>query len=166
MRKSARPFVVCANCGAKIHCSHLWADYPDNVPREEVVHAKWAEPPQTIEKCPKCRSDVDTTNAYPAIPKFPPIFGQLKQAYEGFTPRWEHNRRSFDEEIGKFLADGNTFGEIQDGLNTADGLAYFKQRMFYRSATGFYRTLQLFLAARGRTADIPRAVTRHAATER
>jgi hypothetical protein len=146
MRKSTREFVDCAKCGAKIHCSHLWADYPDGVPREAIVHADWAEPPRTVEKCPKCQADVDTTNAYPSIPSFPPNFDQLKKAYKGFKPKWEHNRRSFDEEVGKFLSDGKTLGDCQTGLNTPEGLAWFKQRMFYRSTTGFHRALQLFLA--------------------
>jgi hypothetical protein len=144
MRKSVRPFVDCAQCGAKIHCSHLWADYPDGVPREAIVHADWAEPPRTVEKCPKCQADVDTTTAYPAIPKFPPTFDELKKVYEGFKPKWEHNRRSFDEEVGKFLSGGKTLDDCQSELNDPDGFAWFKQRMFYRSTTGFYRALQLF----------------------
>jgi hypothetical protein len=145
MRKSTRPFVDCVKCGAKIHSSRLWAEYPDGVPREAVVHADWTEPPRTVEKCPKCQADVDTTTAYPTIPSFPPTFEQLKKVYDGFTPKWEHNRRSFDEEVGKFLSGGKTLDDCQNGLNDPNGLAWFKQRMFYRSTTGFYRALQLFL---------------------
>jgi endogenous inhibitor of DNA gyrase (YacG/DUF329 family) len=117
MRRSTRPLVDCANCGAKIHCSRLWAGYPDGVPREAIVHADWPEPPRTTEKCPKCQAEVDTTTAYAAIPTFPPAFDQLRKAYEGFTPKCEHNRRSFDEEVGKFLSGGKTLDDCQNGLN-------------------------------------------------
>jgi hypothetical protein len=146
MRKSTRPFVDCVTCKAKVYSSRLLFDYPEGVAKEDVIHADWAEPPRAVEKCPRCQTDVDTTNAYPAIPNFPPTFDQLKKAYEGFEPKWEYNRKSFDDLVGKFLAEGKTIEDCQNELNTPDGLAWFKQRMFYRSTTGFHRALQLFLA--------------------
>jgi hypothetical protein len=108
------------------------------------MQTSWPEPPNPSEKCPNCNADVDTTKAYPFIPTFPPSFEQLKKAYEGFTPKWEHRRDSFERVVDKFLSD-KTFDECQAALNTDEGRAWFRQRMFYRSATGFYRALQLFL---------------------
>jgi hypothetical protein len=145
MRKFTRQFVDCANCGAKIRYSRSTSDFPDDVAWADIAHANWHEPPRLIEKCPKCQSGVDTTTAYASIPTFPPDFEQLKKVYEGFTAKWEHNRVSFDDMVGKFLSGGKTLDNCQIELNTPDGLAWFKQRMFYRSTTGFYRALQLFL---------------------
>jgi hypothetical protein len=147
MRKSHRQFIDCGTCGAKLHSWRLWGEYPNNVRREDIVEANWGEPPKAIEKCPRCNTDVDTTNAYPFIPGFPPTFEQLKKAYEGFSSHWEHNRKSFDDLVGQFLSSdgGKTFDDCQKSLNDTDGHSWFRQRMFYRSATGFYRALQLFL---------------------
>jgi hypothetical protein len=141
MREISRPAVDCITCGAKIYSSSAWVGRSDG----DAVHANWEDPPNAGEKCPRCGEDVDTTNAYPFIPTFPSNFEQLRKAYAGFVPTWEHNRKSFDDKVGEFLSDGHTFADCQTELNTEEGTAWFKQRMFYRSATGFYRALQLFL---------------------
>src|SRR5580700_103638 len=144
MRKSYRPLIDCGKCGAKIHTILTWPDYSDEKVASRIVQANWSEPPGPSEKCPKCAAEVDTTNAYPFIPDFPPKFEQLKKAYEGFIPKSELQRQSFERIVDKFLS-ASTFADCEAGLNSEEGLAWFRQRMFYRSGTTFYRALQLFL---------------------
>ena len=146
MRKSTRPFVDCLTCKAKIYSSRLLLDYPDGVAREAVVHADWVEPPRTVEKCPRCQADVDTTNAYPSIPSFPPTFEQLKKAYQGFTPKWEHNRKSFDDLVGQFLSEGKTIEDCQTELNTPlKPWCGSNRGCSIGARLGFYRALQTLL---------------------
>ena len=144
MRHFYRKPIGCRSCGAKIY---NWTGFrnPEEHDAQNDVEADWGEPPKAIESCPRCGSQVDTTASYPYIPGFPPTFELLQKAHEHFTPQWEAHRRSFEQEAADFLK-SNSLKDFEAYLNSAEGLAWFKQRMFYRSATAFYRSLQLFLA--------------------
>ncbi len=115
---------------------------------EDAIAIHELGPPEVTEKCPKCGSAVDTTVAYPAIRDFPLEFGKLRTIYSEFAPQWENRRESFESDIHGFL---NKQGEdstrlLERTLNGADGPQWFRQRLFYRSCTAFYRSLQLFFA--------------------
>jgi len=148
MRTFSRPLLICANCNTKIYNSVSPPESYD----EDPVSAEWPEPPGITENCPRCGTPVDTTAAYPFIRDFPPNFESLRNAYAGFAAEWERERDSFEKSVGELLkmagvknaADAAPF--LQAQLNSADGMRWYRQRMFYRSATAFYRSLQLFLA--------------------
>lgn len=144
MREFIRPLILCVQCGAKIHVGFESAGSENYDPANDV-QAAWTEPPNTFEKCPRCQSPVDTSPAYPTLPDFPPVFERLKEYYAGFTPKWESSRDSFDARIADALKTSDLEEFVVD-LNSEPGLQWFKQRMFYRSATAFHRALQLFLS--------------------
>lgn len=145
MREFHRAAVICGKCNAKIY------NWISSIQREDVdlqndIQATWEEPPKTWEKCPRCGNQVDTTKSYPFISGFPPDLEALRRAYDGFRPRWEHNRQSFERDAAKYIQD-NDLETCEASLNTPDGFAWYRQRMFYRSAAAFYRSLQLFLGS-------------------
>jgi hypothetical protein len=140
MRKFQRPIIECQSCHSKIYD---WRGSPEALD-PTFIESPWTNPPKPIENCPRCGTGVDTTTAYPFIKSFPPIFQQLKDAYAGFSPKWEFQRQSFESYVQKFLAQ-STVADCEASLNTAEGLEWYKQRIFYRSATAFHRSLQLFL---------------------
>ena len=140
MRNFSRPLVRCSSCEAKIYWEFATPAHYD----KDTVSAKRREPPDAQERCPRCRADVDTTVAYPAIPGFPPSIEKLKAAYEKFKPVWEPHRLSFESEIDALLKKGS-LQDVECELN-AGNCDWFRQRMFYRSSTAFYRSFQLFLA--------------------
>lgn len=140
MRKFKRPILECHSCHAKIAD---WRSFPDEFD-PSFIDPRWANSPKPVEDCPRCGASIDTTPAYPYIQNFPPSFGSLKQAYRTLVPEWEYNRQSFEKYAMKFLA-RSTVADCEAALNTADGLNWYKQRIFYRSATAFHRSVQLFL---------------------
>jgi hypothetical protein len=142
MREFKRPLITCVRCKAQLF---NWRNRPHGRVAN-AVEVNWEEPPRKIEKCPRCSSDVDTSSAYPSINGFPANFEQLRVAYDGFSPTWEYNRRSFELEMQASLDEGATLESLEAELNTREGFEWYRQRMFYRSTTGFYRSLQLFLA--------------------
>jgi len=143
MREFTRPLIVCKHCGAKIHVGFGVSSESGHDPANDV-HAHWSEPPDRTEMCPRCQGPVDTSSAYPVLPDFPPTFETLKALYADFTPRWESHRDSFEVRLQESL---KTIGleDLVAELNRDPSLSWFKQRMFYRSATAFHRALQLFL---------------------
>jgi hypothetical protein len=143
MREFHRLPIECASCGAKIYNWVAFRD-PEHVDDKNDVDAHWGEPPKPTETCPRCGNQVDTISSYPFVAGFPPSFESLRKAYDGFLPKWERSRRSFEAEAAEFLKD-KSLEEFEVMLNSEEGLKWFKQRMFYRSATAFYRSLQLFL---------------------
>src|SRR5437764_835005 len=138
MRKFERPLVVCSQCSAKLH---TWLSWPGER-GENVLEAKWTEPPQLNEKCPRCGAIVDTSNAYTHIAGLQTGIEQLKNAYKGFTAKGEMHRQSFERNVSNFL-DKSDLQTCKQSLNNEEGFQWFRQRMFYRSAAGFYRSLQL-----------------------
>jgi len=143
MREFIRPIIVCSHCGAKIHTG-FGVSFRKNPDPANDVHALWTEPPGITAPCPRCQSLVDTTPAYPMLPDFPPTFAELKTYYAGFTPKWETNRDSFEVNLTNWLAT-TSLKDVLTEFNRKEGLQWFKQRLFYRSATAFYRAVQLFL---------------------
>lgn len=142
MRDLNREPVPCASCGAHIYFNLVGA--ADNDPNEVIANRR--EPPEPREKCPRCDAEVDTTVAYAYIPGFPPALADLKTAYAGFVPRWESARDSFEVAVGKRFKEGASPAALEAELSGKDGWDWYRQRMFYRSCTAFYRSLQLFLA--------------------
>lgn len=145
MRVFHRAAVVCVNCGAKIY-NWMSSVRQEDIDPQNDVHATWPEPPKTSEVCPRCGSSVDTTTSYPFMPGFPPDLKSLQKAYEGFRPKWEHNRQSFELDVAEYIQ-ANGLEACEAALNTANGFSWFRQRMFYRSSAAFYRSLQLFLGS-------------------
>jgi hypothetical protein len=143
MREFVRPIIVCTHCGAKIRTGFGFSSKKDRDPKDDI-HAIWSEPPGITASCPRCQNPVDTTSAYPVLANFPPAFEDLKAFYAGFTPKWEMSRDSFEVKLTEFLT-ATTLEGVLTEFNTVQGLQWFKQRMFYRSATAFHRALQLFL---------------------
>lgn len=141
MRQFCRPPVRCQNCNAKIYWN---ASLPQEFDTDTIV-APGEEPPGVQEQCPRCNGDVDTTPAYAAIPGFPPTFTALQQAYQEFVPFWESNRASFESTVATIIR-GDDFSHVEQALNDPGRLRWYTQRMFYRSCTAFYRSLQLFFA--------------------
>jgi endogenous inhibitor of DNA gyrase (YacG/DUF329 family) len=141
MRRFTRPLVPCASCGAKIYWEFNFPDEND----ENTISAKRREPPAIADKCPRCGKDVDTTIAYAALPGFPPAFESLKAAYADFVPVWEYGRHSFESEVSK-LMEGKQLADVEGELSGGKGWEWYRQRLFYRSCTAFYRSLQLFFA--------------------
>lgn len=141
MRQFTRPLVPCGTCGAKIYWEFSLPQKYD----ENTVSARHREPPSAQEKCPRCGGDVDTTVAYAAVPGFPPPFESLKSAYSGFVPVWEPHRSSFEVEVNEEMRKLSLAG-IERELSSGKGWGWFRQRLFYRSCTAFYRSLQLFYA--------------------
>ncbi len=137
MREFRRPPVPCG-CGANIYFNGVGGAEPD--PKQVV--SKRGEPPGVREKCPTCEAEVDTTVAYAAIPGFPPSLADLKVAYSGFVPRWEHARDSFERQVKEILEEGNSPTDLATELTNS--FEWYRQRLFYRSCTAFYRSLQLF----------------------
>jgi hypothetical protein len=144
MREFTRPPVLCSTCGAKIYAGFGLSSKNISDSANDV-HANWSEPPSKSEACPRCQSPVDTSSAYPTLPDFPPTFETLKAYYAGFTPKWESRRDSFEVRIADWLKTTELV-DILTEFNSEEGLQWFKQRMFYRSATAFHRSLQLFLS--------------------
>jgi hypothetical protein len=142
MRRLIRPPVVCGSCKAKIYFDMTGPEKPD----PNVVISNRREPPDVKEKCPRCNADVDTTLAYASVTGFPPKFADLRSAYTGFIPQWEHSRGSFEVMVRELLEEGNTPIDLENEFSTGDGWGWYRQRLFYRSCTAFYRSLQLFFA--------------------
>jgi len=140
MRNFKRPLVPCSICGAKIY----WILSPPAMYDGDTISTDSREPPEARDKCPRCGSEIDTTVAYAAIPSFPPTIEKLKAAYAGFVPAWESSRQSFESEI-RTLSERTSLQSVVTSLNEPGGLEWYRQRMFYRSCTAFYRSLQLFL---------------------
>lgn len=141
MREFNRPAVSCTSCGAHIYFNLTGSAAND--PNEVIANRR--EPPELKETCPRCNADVDTSAAYASIPDFPPAFADLKKSYADFEPRWEHNRESFEVMMSEIFEEGNTPADLEALLN-GDGWNWYRQRLFYRSCTAFYRCLQLFFA--------------------
>jgi hypothetical protein len=84
------------------------------------------------------------------IPYFPPAFASLRQLYRGFQPTFEFRRQSFAEWWAHYLrqVDLEAFGvELNSQNNSGTELkTQLMQRHFYRSATSFYRSFDLFLS--------------------
>lgn len=142
MRRFSRPLVICANCGAKIYWGYGYPDHFD----ADTLAAPGGEPPDIRQACPRCTAEVDTTDAYSAVPGFPVPFPALFQAFQGFAPVWEGRRGSFETAISELVGQRNDSEAIEQVLASQDGWNWYRQRMFYRSCTAFYRSLQLFLA--------------------
>jgi hypothetical protein len=103
------------------------------------------DPPPAEVKCPTCGANVDTTDAYAFVPGLPPAFSDIRKAYDGFKPKWEHNRESFEEQAHAFI-EKHGHASCEAKLNTPEGFAWYRQRMFYRSCVAFHRCFQLYLA--------------------
>lgn len=115
----------------------------------DAVLAEYSGLPEAVEECPKCGACVDTTEAYAAIPGFPPAFHKLKQTYAGFTPKFEYHRESFESVIQNLQQEIKSKGvssTLEQILNEAEWSQWCRQRLFYRSCTAFYRSIQLFFA--------------------
>jgi hypothetical protein len=84
------------------------------------------------------------------IPNFPPTFANLRTAYTGFRPAFEMRRASFREFLANYLRQVS-LADFQNELAKNDAIAIeiknqLMQRHFYKSATCFYRSLDLFMA--------------------
>src|SRR5947208_1179337 len=123
MREFRRAPVVCRNCKARIYwgLSRLDVAHPDS------VRAVGSEPPAVNENCPRCRSEVNTSAAYPAVAGFPAPFASLKEAYKGFAPRSEFNRASLEAAVHKVVR-SQGIGDLERQLNEPDGLDWLRQR--------------------------------------
>jgi hypothetical protein len=84
------------------------------------------------------------------IPDFPPSYSNLQNLYRGFEPVYEHQRESFAEWWMHYLGQVNLAqfeGEINSASESGASLRnQLIQRHFYRSATSFYRSFDLFLS--------------------
>lgn len=83
------------------------------------------------------------------IPGFPPRFTDLRAAYAGFKAEFEMRRTSFPKLIAQYLRQVS-LTDFQKELAKNDPVAgeiknQLMQRHFYKSATCFYRSLDLFL---------------------
>ena len=90
---------------------------------------------------PTMRHTVDTTAAYPVLPNYPPTFDNLRATWRSFTPQFEFHRGHPDDDLEQ-----NELTDLPTALNDVDGMAWLKQRLFYRCTSCFYRALDLFLA--------------------
>jgi hypothetical protein len=84
------------------------------------------------------------------IPSFPPKFADLSTQYVGFRAEFEMRRASFPQLLAEYLRQVSLV-DLQNELAKNDALAVeiknqLKQRHFYKSATCFYRSFDLFLA--------------------
>jgi hypothetical protein len=84
------------------------------------------------------------------IPSFPPLFADLRNAYAGFRATFEMHRQSFPDFLAGYLRQV-TLADFQNELAKNDQIAIevktqLMQRHFYKSATCFYRSLDLFLS--------------------
>lgn len=84
------------------------------------------------------------------IPNFPPSFPQIQELYRDFEPLFEYRRQSFSEwwvhylgqvDLDAFAAEINS-----NSVDARELRRQLKQRHFYRSATCFYRSFDLFLS--------------------
>lgn len=87
------------------------------------------------------------------IPDFPPSFAALRACYADFVPAWELHRQSFPEWFAFYLRQA-TIADLEAELTKDTQAAreiksQLRQRLFYRSATSFYRSYDLFLAYLG-----------------
>ena len=82
-----------------------------------------------------------------SIKEFPSTFQRLRNLYSGFLPRFEWNRDSLEELLGRILTE-TTWDDLVAALDTrAEAVRNeLVQRMFYRSCVAFYRFFDLFLA--------------------
>src|SRR5881296_1412305 len=117
MRQFRRAPVVCLNCKARIY----WGLSSADVAHPDYVRAVGSEPPSVSENCPRCRSEVNTTVAYPAVAGFPAPFASLKEAYKGFAPRWEFNRASLEAAVHEVVR-GQGIADLERQLNEPQGL--------------------------------------------
>jgi len=99
---------------------------------------------------PKLRKPHPPQESLELIPNFSPKFEDLQRSYGGFQARFEFRRRSFRDFFAHLLQQvtlTNLKAELAKNDPTAleikEGL---RQRHFYKSATCFYRSLDLFLA--------------------
>jgi hypothetical protein len=84
------------------------------------------------------------------IPNFPPKFADLRAQYAGFRAEFEMRRASFPQLLAVYLRQVS-LADFQNELAKNDAVAIeiknqLKQRHFYKSATCFYRSFDLFLA--------------------
>ena len=143
MRMFERDPVICEKCQA---CLRWMLSSGGELEGHETIEMKGMDPPARIVACPRCGTDVSTTDAYACIDGFPPRFESIKKAYADFTPKWEMKRQSFEEAVHEILDGcGRRLSVIEEQVNTAEGFQWFRQRMFYRSTIAFYRCYQLFL---------------------
>ncbi len=142
MRRALRRTVLCATCGAKIY----WLPSEPLAGGEHVIGGQCFEPPPATTPCPKCGSAVDTTMVYPCIDGFPMSFDVLRRSYEGFAPYVEGNRGTIEDDLREILKLRRTPEQIEEALNTPDAQRWFRQRVFYRSCTAFYRSISLLCA--------------------
>ena len=143
MREFERNPVICRECKA---CLRWMLSFGGKLAGHDTIEMKGMDPPPTVVACPRCGADVTTTDAYAYIVGFPPRFEGVKQAYSGYTPKWEMQRQSFEEAVHKMLdGSGHELPAIEEYVNTVEGFKWYRQRMFYRSAIAFHRCYQLFL---------------------
>lgn len=144
MREFKRPPVLCPKCDVCLVWGLSFGSVP---PGHDSMEMAGPDPPPATVPCPKCGNTVDTTGAYSHVEGLPPTFEALRKAYEGFQPRWERGRQSFDEIAHEIIENPERgLARFEAELNTPDGFAWFRQRMFYRSCVAFHRSFQLFLA--------------------
>ncbi|MBZ5623044.1 MAG: hypothetical protein LAQ69_30595 [Acidobacteriia bacterium] len=86
---------------------------------------------------------MDTTTVYPSIDRFPMSFDVLRRSYEGFAPRFEGHRGTIEDHLREIMEQARTPEQVEDALNTPDARGWFRQRVFYRSCTAFYRSFAL-----------------------
>jgi hypothetical protein len=115
----------------------------NEVQLEGEVHDMGWGPPACDVACPRCGTSVDTRHSYPAFDGFPLGMQELQQAYAGFTPNWEGRPATLEDGLHGL----GTSTDVEAHLNTDGGREWFRQRVFYRSAKSFYRSLQLLLAS-------------------
>jgi hypothetical protein len=144
MRELKRPPVVCPHCQA---CLRWPFSFGSTLDGHDTVEMGGVDPPPAQVPCPRCGTSVDTSGAYAYIPNFPPSFESLTAAYAGYRSLWEQHRQSFEEAAHEVIVDSSRgLASLEADLNTPDGRAWFRQRMFYRSSIAFHRSFQLFLA--------------------
>jgi hypothetical protein len=145
MREFKRPPVVCGGCNACL----VWPfSFGSGLSGHDSVEMRGDDdPPAAAVACPRCGSQVGTTEAYAYVPGLPPAFESIKRAYTDFEPKWELNRQSFEDAAHSVISDPKEgLASLENELNTPEGFKWYRQRMFYRSSVAFYRCFQLLLA--------------------
>lgn len=112
---------------------------------EHMIAGRGFEPPPAATPCPDCGSMVDTTMVYPSIDGFPMPFDLLCRSYNGFVPRFEGHRRTVEEQLQEIIGQTRTPDQVEEAINTPDA-GWFRQCIFYRSCTAFYRSFALLCA--------------------
>ena len=141
MRDLKRPAVICPTCQG---CLVWMFSSGSQLDGYESVEMDGMDPPPDTVPCPRCGAEVCTTGAYAHIPGLPPSFDGVRRIYSGYRAEWERVRQSFEDIAHELISDRGVTA-LEAELNTPDGLAWFRQRMFYRSSVAFHRCFQLFL---------------------